>query len=66
MEIKIDKMYELAKLLSEIHSHSMLNFYSNKESTFWNELEQKSTDQDEVDKEFFLKMSEYILSTLNR
>ena len=65
MKTKTDKIHVLAKLLSEIHSHSMLKFYSNKKSTFWKELEQKSNDQNEVDKEFFIRMAEHIISSLD-
>lgn len=63
---KNKKIYSLAKLLSEIHSHSLQKFYSNKKSTFWDELEEKSTSKDEVDKEFFLRMAEHIIFELKK
>lgn len=59
-----DKIHQLAKLLSEIHSHSLFPHYSETPSTFWAELEDFSSDKEEVDKDFFLKISEDILKKL--
>ena len=56
---------ELAKLLSQIHSKSMLNFYSEDVSTFWDELDDKTNLEGDVDKDFFLRMSIYIIEKIS-
>jgi hypothetical protein len=59
-----NKIHQLAKLLSEIHSHSLYPHYSEIPSTFWAELENVSSDKEEVDKDFFIRISEDILKQL--
>jgi len=60
----MEKYISLAKILSEIHSHTLYPFYSRKPSAFWEELEDISSDKNEVDKQFFIKMAREILNKI--
>lgn len=61
----MEKHLLLAKVLSEIHSHSLYPYYSKKPSKFWQELEDRNLDKNEVDKEFFIKMAKGIIDMLD-
>jgi hypothetical protein len=59
-----NKVLQLAKLLAEIHSHSLYPYYSECPSSFWEELEDSCSVKWEVDKKFFINMSSDILKRL--
>ena len=59
------KILLLAKCLSEVHSHTFSPGYRKRPSRFWLDLESKTSDPEEVDKIFFIKMAEGILKILD-
>jgi hypothetical protein len=58
MESKVNK---LARILSYVHSHSLKRFY---EDDFWNNLKNVEENEDEVSKDFFVRMAEDVLTEL--
>ena len=60
----MDEHLFLAKILSEIHSYSLYPYYSKKPSKFWEELEITTDNNNEVDKEFFIKMANDIIAQI--
>jgi len=59
----------LAIALSQVHAHNMPGFYERwandrNGKRFWNQLEQKTSKRDEVDRAFFLRMAESLIEKL--
>jgi hypothetical protein len=61
MESKVNK---LARILSYVHSHSLKKFYEEDEDDFWNNLKNVEENEDEVSKDFFVRMAEDVLTEL--
>ena len=62
-----EKILSLAKIVSQIHSKSLVPFYDNEDKySLWEELEDKTNLKGDVDKFFFIKIAEFIIKKINK
>lgn len=57
---------KIAKILSQIHSSSYAPYYTNGLTDFWSTLEKKTLNPNDVDQDFFIKMSDYVYKSIKK
>lgn len=60
----MNKVETLAKIIYQIHSFAYSPFYDVEEGDIWSELEETAENDVDVDKQFFIKIAEFIFSSI--
>jgi hypothetical protein len=60
----MDKKETLARIIAKIHSYSYPPFYHEDKVDIWDELEEVSSAKNEVDKQFFRDISDYLFNIM--